>query len=82
MSIPPAHSGKGEPCDGLLTDDKEDGDALCLTKEQCSDLCWHLDECVGFEMHKTLNRCYLKLWESAAVFRSSCIAPIGIRKIP
>jgi len=67
-------TGKGEPCDGLLTDDKEDGDALCLTKEQCSDLCWHLDECVGFEMHKTLNRCYLKLWECAGAIAEGTLS--------
>merc|ERR1719174_572807 len=31
----------------------------------CKAMCWKLDECVGIEMSKTKDRCFLNLWECA-----------------
>jgi hypothetical protein len=45
--------------------DLADSNALCLTLDECSSLCWGMDECIGFEAAVGKDRCFLKLWECA-----------------
>jgi hypothetical protein len=52
-------------CSGYETTDLADSDALCLDEDTCKNMCWNLDECVGIEMSKTTDRCFLNLWECA-----------------
>jgi hypothetical protein len=72
---------------GLLADESDDSDALCLAEAECKDLCWNLDECVGIEMHKEKPRCFLQLWECAGAIAegtltASATFDMHIKQVP
>ena len=40
---------------------------LCLSRKECEELCIAEPDCVGFDMHKTLDRCWLNVGSAAAL---------------
>jgi len=58
-------------CDGYFQGFDDTSGALCLPRNECEHLCSLLgDACVGVDMHKTLNRCFLN--SNAAGAGGSC----------
>jgi hypothetical protein len=51
----------GDECKDLELDSMDTADfAVCgYTREECEDLCAGIPECIGFDMHKTKERCWL-----------------------
>jgi hypothetical protein len=45
------------PCRAFLGEN--DGEAMCLTFAECEELCASTEECIGFDMHEYLPRCYM-----------------------
>jgi len=53
-------SGPNCYCDGLFSGfDGPTSNALCVSENECAYLCDRLAGCTGYDMHKTLNRCFL-----------------------
>lgn len=49
-------------CDGLYPGyDTEDSTALCLNLDSCKAACLAEPNCFGFDMHSTLDRCFLNI---------------------
>jgi len=49
-------------CGGFLSGfDSADSKALCVPSESCRQLCNRLTGCTGFDIHKSLPRCFLKI---------------------
>eukprot|EP00451_Oxyrrhis_marina_P008864 CAMPEP_0204308410 /NCGR_PEP_ID=MMETSP0469-20131031/492_1 /ASSEMBLY_ACC=CAM_ASM_000384 /TAXON_ID=2969 /ORGANISM="Oxyrrhis marina" /LENGTH=2034 /DNA_ID=CAMNT_0051287889 /DNA_START=36 /DNA_END=6140 /DNA_ORIENTATION=+ len=47
-------------CDGLFSGfDGPTSNALCVSENECAYLCDRVAGCTGYDMHKTLNRCFL-----------------------
>jgi hypothetical protein len=46
-------------CDGWDASLAPDSNAVCLPRSMCETLCDGISECGSFDMHKSLNRCYL-----------------------
>jgi hypothetical protein len=49
----------GSYCDGYDANLAADSNAVCLPRSMCEALCDSIAECGSFDMHKSLNRCYL-----------------------
>lgn len=65
----------GEPagCGGY--DPHEDfasSDALCLAEEECRAICTETKDCVGIDMHMTLDRCFLNGPRDASPGSKTC----------
>jgi hypothetical protein len=59
-----AYAAEG-PCSGYLpsVDDSGSSMAMCLTFPECQKLCADNPDCIGFDMHDYLPRCYMNTGE-------------------
>ena len=70
--------GNGE-CDGYRFDQTDDGifgTALCVSETICMNICQLLPECVGIDVHQSVNRCFLNDRAQYAVPIRSDLTPV------